>query len=318
MNQTEESVNLQTQRIQVKHSLMLCLFFVYNGLSGCIYTARDEPLIFHLQTLSGVKSCLIALNHVAIEPATETPEISDCRKSSQAYVFEQNPAEKPELWVNLYKKMPGDVSLSNFTLSTQQKIESALKAGNFSEQEIRHLIDDLHPFAIYKAMTMSTALEPNVRLMPNIDSNFAFDALKNGIPILEMEGNHNVIKSDRATPIDQLDILISAMAELLVNKSQLNIYHRLADQYAKNLSAQPNIETALEKKISYNTKALGLPAFSVTVDVLSRNEQLTIGLINALEKESPVLAFIGAAHLGGKEGVIERLQDRGIKVTRIK
>ena len=52
-------------------------------------------------------------------------------------------------------------------------------------------------------------------------------------------------------------------------------------------------------------------------DVLSRNEKWLPVIKNAMS-ESPTMFVFGAAHLVGKEGLLEKLHEAGYKVKQVK
>lgn len=277
----------------------------------------DEPLIFFLEVNGGPKNCLIALSHLTLLPAIESIEIIDCEKRARALVLEASPALIPRPYWSGYERKHGDPGISNISGATFKKIVPALKRARYSDKDIQYFLT-LHPIAIYRALTYSKLLAPKPRLSANLDIQVATIANSKNFKIIEMEGMPSYFHSERQLTIEQIDLLISRMCDLLLQPESIADYAVKVNQYVQDLSSQPDVDTAWNKKFWFNTVALGLPSYTMSHDVDSRNVTMVNGMLKAMDAEESVLIFIGSAHIGGPNGVLKQLERRGVKITRIR
>lgn len=278
----------------------------------------DEPLIFTLESKNGTISCLIAANHRVIKPAEITPFINNCRNKAKAIVVETNINILPANIWTLYERNSTDLSVMDLKKITLEKINVALRKERYTEEEIIYLLK-LQPVAIYRKLLFSKSLSSKISLLPNIDIEFTKIAHSDkNINIIELEGYNGLFKAERDITIDQIDVLISCIADLILDEANLMKYLLKQDEYIKNSSAQPNLNTARDKKYLLDTEGLGLPSFSINFDSDKRNTSIGNNLLSILEKEESLLIFLGPTHVGGYNSVLKKLIENNIKVTRIK
>lgn len=304
------------EKLGEKAALVIALVFCSLSCFGS-EADPDNPLIFSLETPNGSQSCLIAINHLVLRPALESAEILACEKRARALVLESNPAVPPTFSWSAYERKKGELGLANLHESTVKKIIPALKAAQYSDEEIKYFLT-LHPVAIYRALVYSKALAPNADLKANLDIQLARVAHSKYFKIIEMEGMKSYFQSERQLDVDQIDLLISRMCDLLLKPERMASYAAMANGFAQNLSAQPDVDTAWNKKVWFNTVVLGLPQYTVFHDVDNRNFLMVDGMLKATEAEGAVLIFIGSAHIGGPNGVLKLLEKKGVKATRIR
>jgi uncharacterized protein YbaP (TraB family) len=297
------------------NSLVRIFFVIF--LSGCFaQPTPDKPLIFHLESATGLKSCLIALSHMVEIPATESINILDCEKQAQALVLEMDPNSLPENFWSIYTIKEKDLQIANLSQNTIEKIVPALKASQYSDAEIKYFLT-LHPVAIYRALTYSKSMAPTRKLHPNIDMQIAKIASEKKFQIVEIEGMSAYAEMEKLLTVDKVDFLISHMCDLILSKELTENYLKKVNNYTKNLSSQPDIDTAWNKKLYFNLEILNLPAYTIWHDVDSRNINMAKNILKIVNADKQVLIFVGSAHVGGANSVLKILETNGLKIIRV-
>jgi uncharacterized protein YbaP (TraB family) len=286
-------------------------------LSGCSAgPLPDEPLIFQLQSSKGIKSCLVALSHLVERPAIESANLIACEKGAEAIVFEANPSSTTTNFWSIYERKEADPKTENLTQKTLGKVIPALRASQYSEADIKYFLS-LHPIAIYRALTYSKYMDSEVKLYPNIDIQIAETARKKKLEIMEIEGMAAYAESEKRLDIDKIDHLISRMADLVLSPKQIEKYKNKINKYSRNLSSQPEIDTAWRKKLFFNTSILELPSYTMWHDTDSRNELMASNIVKIVNADRRVLIFIGSAHIGGEVSVLKIMENQGLKIIRV-
>ena len=288
------------------------------ALVACASTSAesDRPLIFSLKTQTGRSGCLVAINHLVLHPAEESAEIVACERQARSLVVEAAPKGDNTFSWSRYARSKNDPSLQDLSQATIKKVRQALTLALYSQHDIDSLLT-LHPAAIYRALIYSKALS-DVKLVPNLDLRLMEAARLKNFAIREMEGMEGYFENERRLTSQQLEEILSGLCDLYIEPERLKRTRTLVDQYANDASAQPEIDTARNKKLWFNTIALGLPEFTVAHDVDARNPAIVRGMLKAMEADGSVLIFVGAAHVGGPEGLIKLLRDEGVAVTRLR
>lgn len=288
------------------------------ALVGCATTSAesDRPLIFSLKTQTGRGGCLVAINHLVLHPAEESAEIVACERQARSLVMEAAPKGDNIFSWSRYARRKNDPSSHDLSQATTKKVRHALALALYSQHDIEFLLT-LHPAAIYRALTYSKALS-DVKLVANLDLRLMQSARLKNFAIREMEGMEGYFENERRLTSQQLEEILPGLCDLFIEPERLKSTRTLFDQYANNSSAQPDIDTARNKKLWFNTIALGLPEFTVAHDVDARNPAIVRGMLKAIEADGNVLIFVGAAHIGGPEGVIKLLQNEGVTVSRLR
>ncbi|MGJ7490555.1 TraB/GumN family protein [Variovorax sp. ZT4R33] len=276
----------------------------------------DVPLIFSLEMDGRDRGCLIATSHLAVVPALENALIMSCERKARALVVESNIANGGILSWEGYRRKSGDPGFNSLSEKTIQKIRPALRAAQYSDSEINYFFR-LHPIAVYRALQYSKVLAPSVGMKPNIDAQLIRVAQEKKFKIIEAEGLAEYYSSERRAGISQIDELISLMSDLMLDNNKIRAYKNAVDNYASNFSAQPDVSTAREKALWFNTVMLGLPSYTIALDVDDRNPFIGENIVKAIHSEEVVLILVGAAHLGGKAGLMVFLEKKNVKMTRL-
>ncbi|MFC5500101.1 TraB/GumN family protein [Caenimonas terrae] len=284
--------------------------------SSAFAAEPDQPLVFSLRSETGLTACLVAINHMVLRAAEESSDIVGCEQRARALVFEAAPLPKEGYSLAKYVRGNGDPAIQDLSDATVRKIVPALKSALYSPEQIKQLLA-LHPVAVYRALIYSKVLS-DVKFVPNLDLLLMNAARQRNFEIRELEGVDAYIDHERTLTAGQLDQILFNLCDLFIDPTRLQTARTLIDKYAHDLSAQPDVDTAWKKKVWFNTVALGLPAFTVAHDVDERNPLLVKGLLSAMDERSPVLVFVGAAHLGGPQGLIKLLEDQHVTVTRVR
>lgn len=301
--------------MQIRLNLIIifaCTFFVGCGTQRAV----NAPLLFYLESKDGTKSCLMASSHVAITPSSESKELIDCIKHAKAYAFESNILETPKFFPQILTRNSEEISYSDLSLTTREKIKPALRELQYTEADIDYILQ-LHPVGIYRALTHAKKLEPEVQLVPNLDIAIAQSVIAKKVKYIELEGITELSKSERRISLDQLNELITIMCDLVLDAAKFAAYKIEINKYAQSLNALPNIESGWNLQFHFNTKMLGLPAYSVTHEVDNRNALIGANMLKAMKENGSVMMFVGAAHVGGPASVLKVLEQAGIRVERI-
>lgn len=261
-------------------------------------------------------SCLMATSHVAVTLSPESKELIDCIKSAKAYAFEVNIALGPKNTLQLFERSPGEISFLDLSPAVKGKIEPALAAARYNKLDIEYILK-LHPAGIYRALISSKKLGYEVELSPNTDILLARTVLEKKEKYIELEGFAEWSKSERQFSLDQLNELISIMCDLVLDPLKTAAYKAEINKFVENMNVLPDVESAWNKKFYFNTKLLGLPAYSMAYEVDNRNALIGANMIKAMQENGEVMMFVGAAHVGGPTSVLKILEKSGVKVKRV-
>lgn len=276
----------------------------------------DVPLVFSLEMDGRDRGCLIASSHLAVIPALENSLIMNCEKKARALVVESNIGNGGIFSWEGFRRKGGDPSFKDLSEKTIQKVRPALRAAQYGESVIDYFFR-LHPIAVYRALQYSKILAPSVGMKPNIDAQLILAAQGKKFKIIEAEGMAEYYSSERRASISQIDELISLMSDLMLDQNRVKAYKNAVDDYVSNLSAQPDVNTAREKALWFNTVMLGLPSYTIALDVDDRNPFIGENIVKAINSEEVVLILIGATHMGGAAGLMDFLKKKNVKMTRL-
>jgi uncharacterized protein YbaP (TraB family) len=303
---------------RIEYVVKLCLILLFFLQASCNAQPADEPLIFHLHFKDGKRSCLVGIHHVAIVAAKDTPELIDCAAHASAVAVEADINKGPSTFLSLYEKRAGEFGVERLASSTVRKLRPALKAARLSDTEIDYVLTNLHPAGIYRTLLTAKLLDGDTKFVANLDIAFMKGAAALNIKLFEIEGYENLRRSELDIELKDLDALISALADFYLDADRLNKALLKANEFGRSLSAQPNVDSSLQRKYFFNSEILGLPPFSVHYEVVKRNPLMVDGLLRAVETQGQLIVFVGASHIGGEHGMLELLRQKGVKVTRIK
>jgi hypothetical protein len=278
--------------------------------------AINAPLIFHLESKDGARSCLMATSHAAVTLSPESKELIDCIKSAKAYAFEVNIDLGPKNTLQLFERGSGEISFTDLNQSVKEKIQPALIAAKYNKLDIEYILK-LHPAGIYRALISSKKLGHEIQSFPNTDILLARAVLEKKEKYIELEGFAEWSKSERQFSLDQLNEIISIMCDLVLDPIKLAAYKAEINKFVENINVLPDIETAWNLKFYFNTKMLGLPAYSMAYEVDNRNALIGKNMLKAMEENGQVMMFVGAAHVGGPVSVLKVLENGGVKVKRV-
>jgi hypothetical protein len=292
--------------------IVLCVF-----ISSCsTQRAVNAPLIFHLESENGMRSCLMATSHVAVTPSPESEQLINCIKYAKAYAFEVNIALTPKNILQIFERNPGEIGFSDLSFAVKEKIRPALLAAKYNNLESEYILK-LHPVGIYRALTYSKILSPEVKLVPNSDILLAQSVLAKKAKYIELEGFSEWAMSEKQISLEQLNELILIMCDLILNPIKLEIYKTKITKFAEALNILPDIESGWNLKFFHDTKILGLPAYSTAHEVDNRNALIGTNMLKAIKENDQVMMFVGAAHVGGPQSVLKILEKGGVKVERV-
>lgn len=284
--------------------------------SSSAFAEPDKPLLFSIKNSAGDSGCILAINHLVLERATETTELINCERNAKALVVETNINRPGGFSWDFYKRNVAEPSVETLTISKKKKIVLALFAAGYNQKDIEYFLK-LHPSAIYRALQIGKGIKPNINLVYNIDIEILVNAGRKNFKILEIEPSNIFAASDKQFDLKKLDTIISQMCELYLNSEYRLKYIAAATKFAENSSAQPSVDTAWEKKKFFNTSVSGLISDSVVLDIDSRNNRFADEIVSSLKSEKNILVMVGAAHIGGPNGVLKLLSASGLVISRL-
>jgi len=262
--------------------------------------ASDNGLLWKIEAPSGKTSYLLGTIHTDDQRVTEfSPKIIEAFNQTEVFMMETLPPRDP----SIFMLKQGTVA----ELVTEKEFD-----------QIRDLAD-FHSMHIEAAMRMKPWLLAVIFDLPKPKSLFSMDELL----LAKSEEKLKTIKGLEKT-IEQFSVLDSfsrdnqmVMLRVVLKRSQKDKerdYEKLLKTY----------QSADLKKISDLDEAITgdmLPKALWANMKIKLIDERNVGMANGLmtqASDNTVFAAVGASHLGGEGGILNRLRDAGYKVSAVK
>ena len=278
-----------------KFSFAIILF-----VASQVALASDNGLLWKLETPSGKVSYLLGTNHTDDQRVTEfSPKIIEAFNQSEAFMMETLPPRDP----SIFMMKQGTVA----ELLTEKEFD-----------QVRELAD-FHSMHIEAAMRMKPWLLAVIFDLPKPKALYSMDELLMAkaeeqykrIVGLEKTSEHFSVLD--TVSMDEQMVMLRAVLKRSQKEKERD-YEKLLKTYQSG---------DLKKIIDLDDKITGgmLPKAvweNMRVKLIDeRNAGMAEGLVSEAN-EKPVFAAIGASHLAGEGGVLNRLRAAGFTVTPVK
>jgi uncharacterized protein len=179
----------------------------------------------------------------------------------------------------------------------------------------REQLMKLHLAAVIRTLQASNTFTYEPPLSPSLDSWFFVEAKAAGKKIEEVEGLEAWIASERSTPRPVLERQIALFAAIALDADVATKAKALvARTFA--LMDTGDLEAIYRLHRQVFEEELGVPGYTAHL-IDARNAHMADRMAQLLSEYTNTFAIIGALHLPGPEGVIARLQRRGVTAVRI-
>jgi uncharacterized protein YbaP (TraB family) len=287
----------------VRRILSACLqvIFLFGFLSfSQLSVATDQGLLWQVESAEGKVSYLLGTIHADDPRVTEfPPKLLEAFAQTDVFMMETLPPRNPSVF-----------------LMKQGTIAEYLTEKEFDQ--VRELAD-FHSMHIEAAMKMKPWLLAVIFDLPKPKSLYSMDELlmakaqdqnKMILGLESTQAHFSVL--DSITLEEQLSMLRAVLKRSA--KDKVRDYEALLKTYiSEDLEKITNLDDSITG--SMLSKALWEKMRVKLID--ERNEGMANGML-AQAKEHRVFAAVGASHLAGETGILNRLRQAGFKLTPIK
>ncbi len=275
---------------------LLAFFYIISSAAD----AFEKGLLWQIESPAGAKSKIFGTNHL-VDNDTDlifkiiTKEIRSAKTVFIEYLLDEK--DHPFIYKNL-------INTNTLVQNRLSKNEFSHLKKFISEQNINFdILKNASPFLIY-----SYLINPGSMRNLQMDFKIADYAKECDKTVKALEDSHTVLKIFLG--FDD-DFYIFLVKDWLHNSELLPSYreHLKALYLSQNLN---NIINSLyEKKISSSTNK---KYFNAVIN--ERNLNMLTSMRTELDKGSAFIA-VGAAHLGGDQGLLNLLKNEGYKITNL-
>lgn len=285
--------------------LLSVLFLIANSCTSVkLEEVKDgNSLLWQISKANQPTSYLFGTMHLIEEEYYEfTPNLKHLIKSSDAVVMELGDMPNPLEAMALMKLQTGTLE-DLFTAENYQKILYFFNEKlNTSESQFKMIYNSFKPFFMFQAITQSYYESPPKSYDMDI---MAFSKSEN-IPLIGLETIHQQIGFFDSIPYDEISEMIiesfeSFDQDIEEMKTLQKLYH---EEKVKELI--PLIKQQSPEFMKYEDLFLN-----------NRNKAWIPKLSSEFSQKSCFVA-VGAAHLFGKNGIIELLKQEGYEIKAIK
>lgn len=282
-------------------SAYLQVIFLFGFLSfSQLSVATDQGLLWHVESAEGKVSYLLGTIHADDSRVTEfPPSLLEAFAQADVFMMETLPPRNPSVF-----------------LMKQGTVAEYLTEKEFDQ--VRELAD-FHSMHIEAAMKMKPWLLAVIFDLPKPKSLYSMDELlmakaqdqnKMVLGLEATQAHFSVL--DSITLDEQLSMLRAVLKRSA--KDKVRDYEALLKTYiSEDLEKIANLDDTITG--SMLSKALWEKMRVKLID--ERNEGMAKGML-AQAKEHRVFAAVGASHLAGETGILNRLRQAGFKLTPIK
>lgn len=282
-------------------SAYLQVIFLFGFLSfSQLSVATDQGLLWQVESAEGKVSYLLGTIHADDSRVTEfPPSLLEAFAQTDVFMMETLPPRNPSVF-----------------LMKQGTVAEYLTEKEFDQ--VRELAD-FHSMHIEAAMKMKPWLLAVIFDLPKPKSLYSMDELlmakaqdqnKMVLGLEATQAHFSVL--DSITLDEQLSMLRAVLKRSA--KDKVRDYEALLKTYiSEDLEKIANLDDTITG--SMLSKALWEKMRVKLID--ERNEGMAKGML-AQAKEHRVFAAVGASHLAGETGILNRLRQAGFKLTPIK
>ncbi len=279
---------------------LLAIVFFISTMLGSSAWAADQGLLWKIESPQGSTSYLLGTMHSDDKRITEfSPAIKQAFNSAEIFMLEALPPRSPAAF--LLKQ--GDIS----SMLTEQEFD-----------QVRELAD-FHAMHIEAAMRMKPWLLavifdlPKPKAMYSMDEILMADASEQGKLVVGLENTQaHFSVLDSFTMEEQLAMLRAVLKRSQQSKEK--DFERLLSVYQ---SGHLDKIAAVDDEITGNMLPKALWQRMKQKLITERNQTMTESLL-AQSQEHSVFAAVGASHLGGQDGLLNRLRQAGYQVYPVK
>lgn len=284
-------------RLKQAFSFLFFMMFFYNAAASACF---DTGILWQVESVSGQKNLLFGTMHLIDE------DVNGIYKRIEKKISEVRSINVEYLLTN--DDLP---VLNKMLLKTDIKISSRLSSEDYKNlielTEIKNIpfemVEHASPAYIFSLLT-----NPKAIFEMQMDFKIMEYATKNGVSLYGLDSFQNTF--DIITSLDDT-YFISAIKDIL-NEPEITQKHI---EEAKSLYLTEDLammDLRIKNSISNPEMAKAFYDEAVT----RRNKIMVDNLLPELEKGDAFTA-VGAGHLGGEEGMLNLLSQRGYKITRV-
>lgn len=267
----------------------------------------NRHLLWKVEGKSNVVYLLGSIHLLKPEDFPLPEPLESAFSNSQVAVFEadEEKMSEPEVRAQLMSrtKLPeGETLKQHLSAETYDAFVSRVKADGLPEEPF----DSIKPAMAAMALAMVEIQKLGVDPEHGVDKYFSDRARKEGKQLLFLE-----------TLAFQIDLLTSfgKDEEEQLMKTSLKEMDRVQGEYEKIVKAwQTGDSAAVEKML--NESLRDAPSLYKRL-VTDRNRNWVPKIEEFLHSDKNTIVIVGAAHLTGRDGVVEMLKKKGMKVTQM-
>lgn len=279
--------------------LFLVLSLFISSLFASSVWAADKGLLWKIESPQGSTSYLLGTMHSDDKRITEfSPAIKEAFKSAEIFMLEALPPRSPSAF--LLKQ--GDIS----SMLTEQEFD-----------RVRELAD-YHSMHIEAAMRMKPWLLavifdlPKPQAMYSMDEILMADAGEQGKVVVGLENTQTHFSVlDSFSMDEQLSMLRAVLKRSQEAKEK--DFERLVSVYQ---TGQLEKIAAVDDEITGGMLPKALWQRMKQKLITDRNQTMTESLL-AQSQQHSVFVAVGASHLGGEDGLLNRLRKAGYQVSPV-
>lgn len=305
-------------------TLVLTLFFVHNvsaqegtyfcDLDSMLDNPRTTGLIYQIESPGKPPSYLFGSAHIGYKRFTKLPEnvVSIIANSNHYYVEHLNEVIDEPVFDDFNFLPEGQTIATILKRSTYLRMRATLKSLGYTEDRLKN-IDTRTPIFFVTLLQPQLPLLSNSRSLDNLATSVATE---NGLAIHSLENEQSVMSGFRQVSNEQWSDYLDALMDLKEDDTKriLNKQYHYCEFEAIRLGDVQQME-----KDQLDAEELR-PAQSKVMSLLSksRNGHQATAVAEIVNKNFSVNFFsLGARHLVGSEGVVNRLRKMGFVVRQL-
>lgn len=310
----------------MKKNKIICLLWLFVG--GCFFIflpkvfaeeggIGTEPLLFKIES-NGHIMCLIGSYHFVIEQPKLSQPLKSCYWNANALGIEMRPLPDMEKFFDYYKVniSSGEPSFKDLPEEIKQKANAAMRKAKIDNKTQEKLLT-LHPIASYRALMASEYMGVKTKIYPGIDLIFLDAAQQKALTVIEIEGVVQFIVSEKKVPIGVAARKIMAISEIILDEKKFSLFKKDSLAYLKG-NETLSADGVYEKHKIFYESVLGIPYELANHEIEYRNIYMKKNIEKLLKEEKFSLVVVGATHLGGPDGILNRLRRDGYIVSNMK
>jgi uncharacterized protein YbaP (TraB family) len=274
-------------------TILITLLFIHSAF------AADQGLLWKIQSPQGATSYLLGTIHSDDPRVTEfSPSITEAFKSSEIFMLEALPPRTP----SVYLLKQGDIA----QMLTEAEFDRVRELAEFHVMHIEAAMR-MKPWLLAVIFDL-----PKPKAMYSMDESLLADAGQQGKVVLGLENTQKHFSVlDNLSMDDQLTMLRAVLKRTQEQKQK--DFEKLMSVYQ---SGQLDKIAAMDDEITGGMLPKELWQQMRQKLITERNQTMTESLV-AQSQQHSVFAAVGASHLGGEDGILNRLRQAGYQINHI-